>query len=151
MFIGLLSTFGESLASNYKGSTKCVSLNNWQCHTRPTLAGINSNEANFYIFTVNVNRCSGSCNSIDDPHFRAFFQNRVKDMNENIFNQISWVNETTIINKIFEINSWHIFFHGFLPMFFMANWALQEKFFFLFFGSFCSYWKKFHFGRKTEY
>ena len=41
MFIGLLSTcaiesFGESLASNSKGSIKCVSPNNQPGQTRPT-------------------------------------------------------------------------------------------------------------------
>ena len=31
------------------------------------LVDINFDETLFYRFTVNVNNCSGSCNSIDDP------------------------------------------------------------------------------------
>ena len=73
MFIGLLSacttkSFGESLASNSKGHIKCVSLDNLTYQTRPTLVNTNSNERLYYPFTVNINKCGGSCNTIDDPY-----------------------------------------------------------------------------------
>ena len=61
MFIGLLSVcskgrFGESLASNYEGCIKYVSLNNRPCQARPILVNINSIEPVYDPFTVTVNK-----------------------------------------------------------------------------------------------
>ena len=73
MFIGLLSvyaivSFSGSLASNSKRPTKCLSLNNQPCETTLTLVHINPHEVLFYSFTVSINKCGGSCDTIDDPH-----------------------------------------------------------------------------------
>ena len=73
MFIGLLSvyaivSFSWSLASNSKRPIKCLSLNNQPCETRLTLVDINPHEVFFYSFTVSINKCGGSCDTIDDPH-----------------------------------------------------------------------------------
>ena len=65
---------GESLASNYQGHRKCVSLNNRPCQARPTLVNINYNEPLYYRFAVSGNRCSGSCNTIDDPYAQVCVQ-----------------------------------------------------------------------------
>ena len=51
-FIKLLSVctiknVGESLAFNFEGSTKCVSLKNQPCIARPILANKNSNKTFF--------------------------------------------------------------------------------------------------------
>ena len=83
MFIRLLSvslirSFGESLVSNSKGPIKCVSLNNQSYQARQKLVDINSNETLFYPFTANVNKCGGSCNTIDDLHARVCILNKVK-------------------------------------------------------------------------
>ena len=58
-FSGLLSVcttvrFSGSLASNSKGSTKCVSLNNQPCQARPTLVGtsLNSDQTIFCPFSL---------------------------------------------------------------------------------------------------
>ena len=69
MFIGLLSvcrvvSFTGPLASNFKEPLKCVTFNNQQCQARPTVVDINFNEILFYSFTVSVNNCGGSCNTI---------------------------------------------------------------------------------------
>ena len=71
IFIELLSvcairSFGESLLSNSKGFLKCVSLNNRPCQPRPILVNINSNQPLYCPFTVSVNKCGGSCNTIID-------------------------------------------------------------------------------------
>ena len=73
MFVGLLSvyaivSFSGSLASNSKQPMKCLSLNNQPCETRLTLVDINPQEVLFYSFTVSINKCGGSCDTIDDPH-----------------------------------------------------------------------------------
>ena len=83
MFIRLLSvcaveSFGDLLVSNSKGPIKCLILNNRPCKARSTLVNINSDETIFYQFTVTVNKCGGSCNTIDDPYTRVCVPNKVK-------------------------------------------------------------------------
>ena len=55
-----LLSFSESLA------TKWVSLNNESCMIRPTFVVLNLFKLNYYPFKINLNKCSGSCNSVDD-------------------------------------------------------------------------------------
>ena len=65
MFIALLA--GILGASNH---TKCVSLSNRKCMTQPTLINLHPNgysqELHYYPFVVNLHRCVGSCNTIND-------------------------------------------------------------------------------------
>ena len=67
--------FGESLAFNSKGPINCVSLNTQPCKARPTLVNINFAETLFYPFTVSVNKCDGSCNTINDSYARVCVMN----------------------------------------------------------------------------
>ena len=101
MFIGLLSvctiSFGESLVSNSKGPISCVSLNNHPRTAGSTLVNINSEETFFYPFTASVNKCGGSCNTIDDPYARFCVPNKVKNMNVELFNLMSGVDETKFL------------------------------------------------------
>ena len=76
IFTGLLKVctvkrFDESLVSSFEGSIKCVSLNNRSCQARPTLVNSGINETLFHPFTVSVNKCGGSCNTIYDPYVRV--------------------------------------------------------------------------------
>ena len=47
-----------------------------------------------------LNKCSGSCNNINDPYAKICVPDVIKDMNIKIFNPISRTNETRHI-------SWH--------------------------------------------
>ena len=47
---------------------KCVSMNNQECRIRPEIININSNEPTFYPYSIKVNKCSGSCNNINDSY-----------------------------------------------------------------------------------
>ena len=42
-------------------------MNNKECRTRPEIININKNEPSFYSYSIPVNKCSGSCNNINDP------------------------------------------------------------------------------------
>ena len=91
MFIELLSVctlkcFCESLASNSKGTMKCLSPNNRPYQTRPTRVDINSNETLFYPFTVSVNKCGGGCNTFGNSYGRVCVPNKVKNMSPKVFN-----------------------------------------------------------------
>ena len=104
MSIGLWSIFtagifDRPLAFNFQGAIKRVSLNNQPCKARPTLADINSNETLFYPFTVSVNKYRGSSNTIDNSYGPVCVLNKVKYMNEKVFNLMSEVNEIRFIVK----------------------------------------------------
>ena len=58
-FIVLLSYSGPL-------TTKCVSLNNEPWMIRRTLFYLDPVELNCYLFMVSVDKCSGSCNAVDD-------------------------------------------------------------------------------------
>ena len=47
---------------------KCVSMNNQEHKISSELIGINSNEPLFYPDSIEANKCSGSCNNINDPY-----------------------------------------------------------------------------------
>ena len=103
-FIGLLSvckigSFGESLVSDQKGLIKSVSLNNYLCQARPTLVNRNSEKTFFYLFNINVNKCGGSFNTINDPRAPVCVPNKMKDMNAKLFHLMSGVNETKFLVK----------------------------------------------------
>ena len=64
-FIGWLT--GLVNASNHR---KCISLSNQKCEIRPTLVNLNtkeySQELHYNPFTVKLDRCVGSCNTLND-------------------------------------------------------------------------------------
>ena len=41
-------------------------MNNQECKIRPKMININSNKPSFYPYSIEMSRCSGSCNNIDD-------------------------------------------------------------------------------------
>ena len=83
-----IERFSESLDFN----SKCVSLNKQPCKGRPTTVNIGSHKTVFYPLTFSVNKCDGSCNTVDDLYNRVCIPNKVK-----AFNLISGVNETRFI------------------------------------------------------
>ena len=79
---------------------KCVSINNQECKVRPAIMNINSNDPSFYLYSILINSCSGSCDNINDPYAKLCVPNVVNDMNIKVFNIISRTNETRHV-------SWH--------------------------------------------
>ena len=51
---------------------ECVSVVNQKCMSRPKIPDVNEGigEALFYQYNVLVNKCSGSCNTLDNPMFK---------------------------------------------------------------------------------
>ena len=49
-------------------SLESVLMNNQECKIRSKLIDVNSNELVFYPFSIKINKCSGSCNNINDPY-----------------------------------------------------------------------------------
>ena len=71
MFVFIKKVFyiGSLFLSSLVGITplRCISMNNQACKVRPETINVNSNEPIFYPFSINRNKCSGSCNNITDP------------------------------------------------------------------------------------
>ena len=82
------------LSSSITGALNCVSMNNQECKVRPDIVDVSSNNPIFYPFSVKINRCSGNCNSINDPYARNCVPDVVKNLNVKVFNLMSRTNET---------------------------------------------------------
>ena len=74
-------------------SLECVSMNNQECKTRTKIININNNEPVFYPFSIKVNKCSGSCNNINDPYAKLCVPDVVKNKNVKVFNMMSLSNQ----------------------------------------------------------
>ena len=72
---------------------KCVSMNNQECKIRPEITNINSDEPLFCTDSILVNKCSVSCNTINDPYAKLFVPDVVKSIGIKIFNLMSKTNE----------------------------------------------------------
>ena len=69
---------------------ECVSMSNQKCKIRSEVINANSNEPSFYPYSIKINECSGSCNSIDDSYAKSCV---VKNINVKVFNLMSITNE----------------------------------------------------------
>ena len=78
-------------------SLECVSMNNQECRTRTKIININNNEFVFYPFSIKVNKCSGSCNKINDPYAKLCVPDAVKNINVKVFNLMSRSNKKRYI------------------------------------------------------
>ena len=90
MFCG----FNVSSVNSLNAFPKCISMNNQECKIRPGIININSNEPLFYPYNIKVNKCSGSCNNVNDPYSNLCVSYVVKNMNIKVFNLVSRINET---------------------------------------------------------
>ena len=76
------------------GALNCVSINNQECKVRPKIIDVSSNNPIFYPFSVKINRCSGNCNSINNPYAKICVPDIVKNLSVKVFNLMSSTNET---------------------------------------------------------
>ena len=86
-FVKKVFVLGLTVLSNsITGALNCVSMNNQKFKVRPKIVDSNSNSPMFYPFSIKVNKCSGNCNSINDPYAKICVPNTVKDLNVRVFN-----------------------------------------------------------------
>ena len=79
-------------------------MNNQECKTTTKIININNNEPVFYPFSIKVNKCSGSCNNIDDPCAKLCVPDVVKNINAKVFNLMSFTNQTRHIEWLKLVN-----------------------------------------------
>ena len=72
-------------------------MNNQECKIRPKIINYNSNEPSFYPYSIEINKCSGSCNNINDPYAKLCVPDVFNDTNAKVFNLIRGINETRYI------------------------------------------------------
>ena len=75
---------------------ECVSVINRECMPRPKILDVNEGvgEALFYPYNVLVNKCSGSCNTINNPMAKLCVPNVIKKENMQVYNFLMMLNET---------------------------------------------------------
>ena len=75
---------------------ECVSVVNQKCTPRPKILDVNEGvgEALFYPYNVLVNKCSGNCNTLDDPMAKLCVPNIIKRGNMEVYNLLMRLNET---------------------------------------------------------
>ena len=73
-----------------------VSVINQKCMPRPKILDVNEGfgEALFYPYNVLVNKCSGSCNTLNNPMAKLCVPNIIKRINIKIYNFLMRLNET---------------------------------------------------------
>ena len=95
-FLGLtiLSNFTNVLSAI---PLDCILMKNQECKIRPEIINIDSNNPIFYSFSIKINKCSGSCNNINNPYAKVCVSDVIKDLNVKVFNLMSRINETRFI------------------------------------------------------
>ena len=75
---------------------ECVSVANQKCMPRPKILDVNEGigEALFYPYKVLVNKCSGSCNTLDNPMSKICVPKIIENVNMQVYNFLMRLNET---------------------------------------------------------
>ena len=74
---------------------ECVSVINQKCMPRPKILDVNegAGEALFYPYNVLVNKCSGSCDTINNPMAKLCVPGIVNRVNMQVYNFLMNLNE----------------------------------------------------------
>ena len=96
LFIALLASI-----VNTSNPIKCVSLSNKKCEIQPTLINLHPNECNqelhYYPFADKLNKCVGSCNTLNGLSNRVCVPNKTEDLNTHVF--CTGKNESNILTS----------------------------------------------------
>ena len=68
------------LSSSIICALNCISINNQECKVRLKIIDVSSHNPIFYPFNVKINRCSGNCNTINDPYAKICVPDIVKNL-----------------------------------------------------------------------
>ena len=99
----LIINLAISLFSVLKVNTlECLSLINRECMPRLKILNVNEGigEALFYPYNVLVNKCSGSCDTLDNPMSKICVPKIIKNVNMKVYNFLMRLNESAYVNLI---------------------------------------------------
>ena len=98
MFIVVLSTIVNAFSHK-----KYVSLSNKKFEIQLTLINLHPNEYSqefhYYPFAVKLDRCVGSCNTLNDISNKVYVPNKTEDLNLGVFNMNTGINESKTLTK----------------------------------------------------
>ena len=88
-------SYVNPLSTNQLSATplSCISMNNQECKVRLEIINVNNDEPVFYLSSIKLSKCSGSCNNINDPYAKMCVPDVVKNLNVKVFNLMSRTNE----------------------------------------------------------
>ena len=70
---------------------------------QPTFINLHPNECSqefhYYLFAVKLDRCVGSCNTLNDLSNKVCVPNKTEDLNLSMFNMITGINESKTLTK----------------------------------------------------
>ena len=69
-----------------------VSMNNQECKIRSEVINVNNNEPMFYDYSITINKCKDSCNTINDTYAKLCVPDTIKNINVKVFNLVSKTN-----------------------------------------------------------
>ena len=89
--------------SSTSNHTKCILLSNQKCMTQPNLISLHANEHiqefHYYSFVVKLDRCVGSCNTLNDLSNKVCVPNKTEELNLSVFNIITGINKSKTLTK----------------------------------------------------
>ena len=72
-------------------------------YDQPTLIDLHPNEYSkefhYYSFAVKLDRCVGSCNTLNDVSNKVYAPNKTEDLNLSMFSMITGINESETLAK----------------------------------------------------
>ena len=68
-------------------------MNNQECEIRTEIINVNTDEPTFCPYSIKINICKGSCNTINHPYAKICVPNQIKNINVKVFNRFSRTNE----------------------------------------------------------
>ena len=80
---------------NASNHTKCVSLRNRKCEIQSTFINLHPNEysqeLHYYLLAIKLDRCLGSCKTLNDLSNKVCVPNKTEDLNMHVFNMITGI------------------------------------------------------------
>ena len=93
---------------NRSNHTKCVLLSNQKYEIQTTLVNLHPTEYNqelhYYPFAVKLDRCLGSCNTLNYLSNKVGVPNKAEYLNLSMFNMITGINELKTLTKHIHTN-----------------------------------------------
>ena len=59
-------------------SLECTSMINQKYMPRPKIIAVNTNEPIFYLYSIKINKCIGTCNIINNPYGKIWITDIIK-------------------------------------------------------------------------
>ena len=75
-------------------SLECVSMNNQECKTRSEIINVNTNDPVLHPYSIAINKCKDSCNTINGSYVKLCVPDTFKNINVKVFNLVLRTNET---------------------------------------------------------